>query len=53
MKRFAAIKHSFGPWLRSPNTGNTNNVYYVQASGASSTSTASNANGFSLACIIA
>ena len=30
MKRFAAIKHSFGPWLRSPNTGNTNNVYYTK-----------------------
>ena len=40
-------------WLRSPVTGNAHNVFFVQASGASTNSSAFNAGGFSLACIIA
>lgn len=51
MKRLAAVKHSSCWWLRSPNVGNTNNVYYVSTSGASSNNNANNAYGFSLDCI--
>lgn len=40
-------------WLRSPNTGYTQHVLYMTASGASGTHVASSEDGFSLACIIA
>ena len=35
-------------WLRSPNVGNSNNVYYVNTSGASTNNNANNAYGVSL-----
>ena len=40
----------FSWWLRSPNVSNANNVYYVQASGASNNNNANNTNGVSPDC---
>ena len=52
--KYAKDTETATTWLlRSPLTGVTYYVYYVQASGASATSNASHAYGFSLACIIA
>lgn len=34
-------------WLRNPNTGNSNNQYNVNTSGAQNNNNANNSNGFS------
>lgn len=39
-------------WLRSPNTGNTNNEYNVTSSGGSNNNNSNNANGCAPDCII-
>lgn len=39
-------------WLRYPNTGNANNEYNVNTSGASNNNNANNSNGFSPDCFI-
>ena len=40
-------------WLRSPNVGNSNNVYNVNSSGALNNNNANNANGLVPDCEIA
>lgn len=39
-------------WLRNPNTGNSNNEYNVNTSGASNNNNANNSNGFVPDCFV-